>query len=149
MTLDRFIPIALCKVVYKIISKIIENRLKPLLPTLVSEEQTRYVEGRKILNNIRSVSASKYTGFPTISNDALYRPDFLSTVISDSSALISPCAIICFASRDFERSLRSTNDLLMRSIELMHSLQQDTAETNREIGNDAIGVPGMEVTPSH
>ena len=40
-------------------------------------------------------------------------------------------------------------DGIMRSIELMHSLQQDTAETNREIGNDAIGVPGMEVTPSH
>lgn len=28
------------------------NRLKPFLPTLVSEEKTGYVEGRKILNNI-------------------------------------------------------------------------------------------------
>lgn len=26
--------------------------LKPLLPTLISEEKTRYMEGRKILNNI-------------------------------------------------------------------------------------------------
>eukprot|EP00253_Pinus_taeda_P033434 PITA_33434 len=52
MTPDRFRPIALCNVVYKIISKIIANRLKPLLPTLVSEEKTRYVEGRQILNNI-------------------------------------------------------------------------------------------------
>jgi len=52
MTLDRFKPIELCNVVYKIISKIIANRLKPLLPTLVSEEQTGYVEGRQILNNI-------------------------------------------------------------------------------------------------
>eukprot|EP00253_Pinus_taeda_P025607 PITA_25607 len=33
-------------------SKVIANRLKPLIPTLVSEEQTRYVEGRRILNNI-------------------------------------------------------------------------------------------------
>ena len=49
---DRFRPIALCNVVYKIISKVIANRLKPLLPTLVSREQTGYVEGRKILNNI-------------------------------------------------------------------------------------------------
>jgi len=39
-------------VVYKIISKVIANRLKPLLPTLVSKEQTGYVEGRQILNNI-------------------------------------------------------------------------------------------------
>jgi len=52
ITPNRFIPIALCNVVYKIISKIIANRLKPLLPTLVYDEQTGYVEGRKILNNI-------------------------------------------------------------------------------------------------
>ena len=49
---DRFRPIALCNVVYKIISKVIANRHKPLLPTLVSEEKTGYVEGRQILNNI-------------------------------------------------------------------------------------------------
>jgi len=46
MTPDRFRPIALCNVVYKIISKVIANRLKPLLPTLVSKAQTGYVEGR-------------------------------------------------------------------------------------------------------
>ena len=38
MTPDMFIPIDLYNVVYKIISKVIANRLKPLLPTLVSEE---------------------------------------------------------------------------------------------------------------
>jgi len=43
MTPDRFRPIALCNVVYKINSKLIANRLNPLLPTLVSEEQTGYV----------------------------------------------------------------------------------------------------------
>eukprot|EP00253_Pinus_taeda_P012913 PITA_12913 len=52
MTLDGFQPIALCNVVYKIISKVIANRLKPLLPSLISKEQTGYVEGRQILNNI-------------------------------------------------------------------------------------------------
>lgn len=51
-TTDKYRPIALCNVVYKIISKIVANRIKPLLPKLVSEEQSGYVEGRKILDNI-------------------------------------------------------------------------------------------------
>jgi len=51
-TADRYRPIALCNVVYKIISKVVANRIRPLLPYLVSEEQAGYVEGRQILNNI-------------------------------------------------------------------------------------------------
>eukprot|EP00253_Pinus_taeda_P019258 PITA_19258 len=51
-TPDRFRPIALCNVVYKIISKVVANRLKPLLPALVLGEKLGYVEGRQILNNI-------------------------------------------------------------------------------------------------
>eukprot|EP00253_Pinus_taeda_P005917 PITA_05917 len=35
---ERYRPIALCDVVYKIFSKVVANRLKPLLPTLVSRE---------------------------------------------------------------------------------------------------------------
>ena len=38
--------------VYKIISKVLASRLKPLLPSLISGEQSGYVEGREILNNI-------------------------------------------------------------------------------------------------
>jgi len=49
---DKYKPIALCNVVYKIISKVVANRLRPLLSHLVSEEHACYVEGRQILNNI-------------------------------------------------------------------------------------------------
>jgi hypothetical protein len=39
-------------VVYKIISKVIENRLKHLLPTLISQQHAVFVEGRQIMDNI-------------------------------------------------------------------------------------------------
>jgi hypothetical protein len=39
-------------VVYKIISKVTVNRLKPLLPTFISYEHVSFVEGREILDNI-------------------------------------------------------------------------------------------------
>eukprot|EP00253_Pinus_taeda_P023064 PITA_23064 len=52
MTPDGFRPIALCNVVYKIIAKVIANKIKPWVPYLILEEQRGYVEGRQILNNI-------------------------------------------------------------------------------------------------
>jgi len=51
-TPNKYRPIALCNLVYNIISKVISNRLKPSLPVLVSREQFGYVEGTQILDNI-------------------------------------------------------------------------------------------------
>ena len=38
---------------------------------------------------------------------------------------------------------------ILKSVELMQSLQQDTANTTKEIGNDTSTVPGMENTGSN
>ncbi|XP_042958229.1 uncharacterized protein LOC122293848 [Carya illinoinensis] len=49
---DKFRPISLCSVVYKIFSKIIVNRLTGIIDKVVSHEQGAFVPGRSIFENI-------------------------------------------------------------------------------------------------
>ncbi|KAL3682628.1 hypothetical protein R1sor_000650 [Riccia sorocarpa] len=53
--LTNWRPIALQGITYKLVSKILADRLKPLLPWLVSGQQTGFVPGRSIFDNILSV----------------------------------------------------------------------------------------------
>ncbi|XP_035540216.1 uncharacterized protein LOC118344205 [Juglans regia] len=49
---DKFRPISLCSVFYKICSKILINRLTSLLPSMISLEQGAFVSGCSIFENI-------------------------------------------------------------------------------------------------
>lgn len=49
--LRKFRPIGLCKTLYKLVTKIIVNRIKPILPHLINLIQASFMANRRASNN--------------------------------------------------------------------------------------------------
>ena len=47
-----FRPIVLCNIIYKIVTNVITKILNPIIPNQISPEQSRFVEGRQIMDGI-------------------------------------------------------------------------------------------------
>ena len=75
---SEFIPISLCNVIYKVVSKVIANRLKPFLNSIISETQSAFIADKLITDNVliafeslhhMKTCCSRKTGFMALKLD--------------------------------------------------------------------------------
>ena len=52
MEMKDFRPIACCNVLYKVVSKILANRLKEILLRIITQNQSAFVKGRLLIENV-------------------------------------------------------------------------------------------------
>jgi len=60
-TINHFQPISLCNTIYKIVTKILVQRMKHLMPILVSPSQTAFISSRRGTDNVIMAQELMYT----------------------------------------------------------------------------------------
>ena len=76
---DRFRPISLCNASYKILTKLLANRIKPLLEKLISPNKGGFVKGRDILDNVILVQEIIHSNHQRKEQGMLIKLDMVNT----------------------------------------------------------------------
>lgn len=74
-TFNRFRPISLCNIGYKLIAKFIGNRLKLILSKLIPESQGGFIQGRQIVDNYMLVQAAIHSSMSRKEKDIVFKLD--------------------------------------------------------------------------
>lgn len=102
--MKQFRPISLCNVIYKIVAKSIANRLKEVLPYVISEEQSAFVSCRLITDN------------------ALIAYEVLHSIKNKRSGRAGKCAIKLNMSKAYDRIEWSFMEKMMNRLRLPSKL---------------------------
>lgn len=78
----NFRPISLCNVLYKLVAKVLANRLKGILPQIIFPTQSAFVLGRLISNNV--LAAFEIMHF--LNQKRGGKEDFMSLKLDNSKA---------------------------------------------------------------
>ena len=82
MAIEQYRPISLCNVIYKVIAKILVNRLKPMLNHCISINQSVFIPRRYILDNI--IISHEYLDY--LKNKRQGKDEFMAVKLDMSKA---------------------------------------------------------------